>query len=807
MARHSPLDPEIRSVVERLAQLYLVEASVSGLQRLLESALARGDRQDGRVYPNRLHALLSEDPGRAVNSLTLSTVQRALAALDGQDADLLAKASREARTTLLTTLEKLRRQSGNAVVPLRQLAESAGLPPAVVRLLLDGEDASITGMQSSGPVVQSEDSVPDWSFQDRAYDVCVTALRKDPNRKVGLVLPTGGGKTRVAVRVLLRILADDPRPDAVVLWVTHRTRLGRQARRELQRAITAGVRDLPDQAVQLLGTRVMVTMVAKLRETLDEYGDRVALVVVDEAHHAAAASYQTLFERRPLRGLFLTATPVRTDFLPIGIDEIAYTTTYRDLFERGVIIEPSIEPPLTIDGFDWNDPAHVRDLADYVVARAENEFVKTLVVTARIEHVELVHEAIVNLLEEREDHVLAPDDILYAHGSGSSTGEPVDEALDEFSALPRGILVATAQLLAEGFDDPSINTVVVTYPTSSVIQLMQAAGRCLRSAPGKSRAFIVQVRGSSLGYHYEQRWLYQDISDFLHPQLTDRTYESREDLEGQVEALLGAHRVDPETVQAISTQMSGLAPGDRFSLLLTGLPYFGPRADFETRAPWSAVLVTPQNRDLFLRVFNDFCARGASVAQLADYLRNFLAVDPSLSSTWTLFMHMLLAMDYARQELGGIQYAGFDRRGYAPSTGTTWLRYITFTQGSTIPAGFEEFLGNAVNREEIVARYVEAPNSWAAAVKVDLPLAGTWAYLLDPPSIKWLDQQRQDVRAAMYSVAPLTTFGVLASWRLGSGVSPLPQVLMDKFGTFVSDIGFSTHVHRLKDTPAEDAGA
>ena len=66
-----------------------------------------------------------------------------------------------------------------------------------------------------------------------------------------------------------------------------------------------------------------------------------------------------LCSRRPTRGFFLTATPNRTDDLPIGIDEIAYSITYRELFERGVIIEPTIEDPLTIDGFDWDNDEHL----------------------------------------------------------------------------------------------------------------------------------------------------------------------------------------------------------------------------------------------------------------------------------------------------------------------------------------------------------------------------------------------------------------------------------------------------------------
>ena len=55
------------------------------------------------------------------------------------------------------------------------------------------------------------------------------------------MIPTGGGKTRIAMRIGLRVLAESKRDDALVLWVTHRRHLHRQARRELQRALKSNV--------------------------------------------------------------------------------------------------------------------------------------------------------------------------------------------------------------------------------------------------------------------------------------------------------------------------------------------------------------------------------------------------------------------------------------------------------------------------------------------------------------------------------------------------------------------------------------
>ncbi len=112
---------------------------------------------------------------------------------------------------------------------------------------------------------------------------------------------------------------------------------------------------------------------------------------------------------------------------------------------------------------------------------------KTLVAVSRVEYAEALYESLVDVLDEYDTHVLDVDDLGFAHGSTTSTGDPADVFLDEFAVRPRGLLVATAQLLGEGFDDPSINTVVVTYPTTSMVQLMQAAGRCLRLGTGQEQ--------------------------------------------------------------------------------------------------------------------------------------------------------------------------------------------------------------------------------------------------------------------------------------------------------------------------------
>jgi hypothetical protein len=789
VARRRVEDPEVRPLVDSIARLVLAAGSVNRAQQLLNGKLAN-DRSEGHIYANRLHALLSEDPSKSLNPSTLSTIETALERL-GADRVEAAVADdedlrEEARARWQGTATAV--QAGTTQERIRHLASELNVPPAVVRLLL--ADVDLGGERRNGVAPAAASSVdPDWSFQDTAYERCLQALSDEVGKKVGLVLPTGGGKTRVAIRVLLTILERSDLPDPKVIWVTHRKRLRIQATRELQRAVTRGTPDLPPKAAGLLADCVEFCMVSKLSETLERNAGRTALIVVDEAHHAAASSYQPIFERPGLAGLFLTATPNRTDLLPIGIDEIGYSTTYRDLFDRGVVIEPSLDE-LTIPGFDWANPERVDELAAYLLDEAGDSFVKTLAVVARVDHAETLYESLVQ--RRPADHVLADDDIGFVHGGASSTGDGTQDFLDEFQARPRGILIATSALLGEGYDDPGVDSAVVTYPTGSLLELVQVAGRCMRYAPGKDSANVIQVRDSALAYHWEQGWLYQDISDLLRPRIESVPFGSVDQLRSIVTKIVNRHNVSPSVKYATLAALDGVEVTDRTSLLLTGLPFTGRQERFDEDANWNAVLVRPRDRDTFLRVFNAYSERQEEINDTKAFLEQFLPFEADSGSRWKRYVDMLAAMRAAGAERHGGGFADSSARPKNTETGTTWLTYITFEYQPDLPAALDAFLADAINKDAIAADFLGDPDNWALAIKIPLPLSGTVAVLFDRPGGEWVEQERSGVAAELAAGHPRDAFSELATWRSRLGTSsPLPQFAEDRFELLLSDQGWS----------------
>jgi superfamily II DNA or RNA helicase len=808
VARLFVADPRVRRLIEKLVPL----VSASSVNRVCEHLNAALKPGQGSVYPNRIHALLSEDPTRALNQTSVDLIETAVENLP-RDTVETANAPTQKESRLVADVLQQWRTCARSGTAVREVAEALEIPPAVVRYLLElsGElpkdsseklpaEVGVVGVQVGHPLTQ--DTWPDWSFQDVAVQRCVHSITAGPNRKVGLVLPTGAGKTRTALRIALVLAARNSGSNAPVLWVTHRKTLHSQARRELQKMLAKGIKDLPENAAELLGKRIEFIMVSQLEAKLADIEHTPLLVIVDEAHHAAAASYQPIFGTPlPLRGLFLTATPNRTDDLPIGIDEIAYTITYRELAERGVILPPKFED-FRVSDFEWSEDA-MRDLADRIITRAADDYVKVLVLVSRVQRVEEFYLALQNRLAMENNHPLSEDDIGFVHGTGNSlsvTGQSgevgkatTDEFIEHFAGKPRAIIVS-AQILLEGFDDPEINAVVVTYASESLVLLMQAAGRCVRYTPNKSQAFVLQAKNELLAYHFDQRWLYQEISDYLRPQLVETEYSDLNQLRFTVDQLLVRHNVDPVIRGKVMQAASRVAPGEKCRLLLWGLPYFGAKEEFDTSAMWGAMLEHEINGDAFRSLFNTFCGLGAHASDPRDFLRKYgpqfgITSDLSEGSEWRQYLDMLTAMYFAGREIYGgaesIAYGSIrNHRSHGP---TTWLKYVTFRYNPVVSSELLSFLQDCYNREAILGLYQADPDRQHLALKIPLPLGGAEAHLLDKGSAGEFTALCERIRTCLREAQAGEQFSILARLITELPGTNLPLRLISRIERFLID--------------------
>lgn len=781
MARIGIGSARARELVRKTVPLFLAAGSTAALAKMLSARL----REDGKkppLHPNRLHTLLSEDSSRGLNESTFELIEEAVGGLLA-DPRLGVKAEETAERLRAEGLKLV--QYGGA--KWEDVAARLGVPQAVLSELLP---SPIQPGELKSSEVVAQPKAPDWSYQDVAVARCLDALTGGGSPRIGLILPTGAGKTRTALRIALFMLRGAT-TGGRVLWVTHRRNLRAQAHRELQKLLKSDSGQVPEGAAALLASRIDFVMVSEIGHALALASPEPVLVIIDEAHHAAASSYAPVLEPAntyPI--LLLTATPNRTDGLPIGIDEIAYTITYRELAERGAILRPKFLD-FPVDDFDWSQSA-IQDLADYVVERSAQEFTKVLVLAPRVDRVEEFYEALKARLSEELDHPLDLDDLGYIHGGRNSLGIDNEDFLSRFAAKPRAVVVS-AQILLEGFDDPAVDTVIITYPTSSVIRLMQAAGRCVRFAPGKTAAYVVQARNDQIAYHFDHRWLYQEIDDFLRPELIDVEYGSHQELVTAVEVLLNKHNVAPAAYQSTLDKLQVLHPGDTCRVLLYGLPYYGGQESFATNASWGAFLETSGNSEAFRAVFNGFCAIGADISDPSDFLvrdgaRHGITKDLQPHSDWMSYIGFLTAAYFAKREIYGPGFnEGWGKRPHQRNGQTTWLKYVSFSYRPAVPAEFVAFLADCHNALDVQARYLENKALYGGAVKIPLILGGSEAFLLSELQYGALIEFLGSLREELGQVEPKDQFAAYAGALLRPETPLLPQRLLARIEFLLGD--------------------
>jgi superfamily II DNA or RNA helicase len=83
--------------------------------------------------------------------------------------------------------------------------------------------------------------------------------------------------------------------------------------------------------------------------------------------------------------------------------------------------------------------------------------------------------------------------------TGDCTGRTRKEIVARVNSGRARILIATGQLIGEGFDCKALSTLFLATPIKFSGRLVQYLGRVLRPAPGKDRAIVFDFIDSSVG--------------------------------------------------------------------------------------------------------------------------------------------------------------------------------------------------------------------------------------------------------------------------------------------------------------------
>lgn len=398
--------------------------------------------------------------------------------------------------------------------------------------------------KNAGTVDRLHGSNPMESY--RHQNDAIKKLDKHLNDATGqfrgiVVIPTGGGKTRVAVDWLLRQVLDKKRK---ILWIAHREELLVQAwnafceqaypevlpnREHFQIRRVSGSSDQPiriektDDVVIASVQSMRGPALQKVREWLK--GTRPFLVI-DEAHHAPARTYRQIIDKvcKDLNAdlLGLTATPFRTLESEKGAiagifgEKPIYSIGLNTLIDEEILARPSFFSPKTNFSFKnelpevWQqlvagefnlealdekwarqigeNATRNKAIVDHYCAYRE-KYGPTLVFALNVPNAIALNK----LFKDRKvKSAVVVGDVRDRTGRHNISPKERSDSLDRFKKGELDVLV-NVNVFTEGTDLPKVQTVFLTRPTTSKTLVMQMVGRALRGkkAGGTKEAFIV----------------------------------------------------------------------------------------------------------------------------------------------------------------------------------------------------------------------------------------------------------------------------------------------------------------------------
>jgi DNA repair protein RadD len=318
------------------------------------------------------------------------------------------------------------------------------------------------------------------------------------DRSILLVAPTGSGKTIIASSIIAGCTRR-------VLVVAHRREIVNQTSAKLTaRGVAHGIIQAGDDDKLRPQARVQVASIQTLHARAIRSSTMLMpladLLIIDEAHHACAMTYEKVIEAYPdAIVLGLTATPSRGDDRGLGgiFKCMIECPQVPDLIEQGYLVRSRVYAPVD------PDLGGVRTQSgDYVESQLAERMDRDKLVGDIVTHWHKYGErrrtvafacSVGHSVHIRDEFVKAG--VRAEHLDGTT---PKDEREVILARLASGDteVVSNCQVLTEGFDCPDIGCITLARPTKKMGLYRQMIGRGLRPADGKTDVVILDHSGA-----------------------------------------------------------------------------------------------------------------------------------------------------------------------------------------------------------------------------------------------------------------------------------------------------------------------
>jgi superfamily II DNA or RNA helicase len=379
-----------------------------------------------------------------------------------------------------------------------------------------------------------------YPFQEKTVSTILCELRENGSDfNLLYQLPTGGGKTVIFSQITRQYIEEFKKK---VLILTHRIELSVQTSKQLlaigvgNKIINSDVKALDKDEDYMCYIAMVETLNNRLQDDENFIKD-VGLVIVDEAHYN---SFRKIFQfYKDANILGVTATPLSSNkALPLNdnYNKLIVGECIASLIESGYLADA--------ETFTYDVNLHglkIGSNGDFTVSSSElvygNYFMQEKLLFAYEEVAVGDKTLIFNSGIEtsiRVEETFKKRGFKIKHLDSTFSDKDRKDVLEWFKHTPDAIL-SSVGILTTGFDEPTVETIILNRATRSLTLYHQMIGRGSRRLPNKDKFKLIDLGNNVRRFGYWQDYInWQDAFRF-----PDRFLEARlsegDDLEFEIE--------------------------------------------------------------------------------------------------------------------------------------------------------------------------------------------------------------------------------------------------------------------------------
>jgi len=337
-----------------------------------------------------------------------------------------------------------------------------------------------------------------YDYQHGAIDKIFDRINESPDHYNLLYqLPTGGGKTVIFSEIARKYIQ---RTHHKVLILTHRIELCKQTSNMLtefeveNKIIDSSVKEVTNEDNFTCFVAMVETLNNRIKEEKADIED-IGLVIVDEAHYNSFRKLFKHFEKCFILGV--TATPLSSNInLPMReiYNDLIVGEKISSLIEKGFLAEA------TTYSFNVNlSSLKIGANGDYTVKSSEELYSKNIMQSKLVNAYENTSLGKKTLIFNNGIHTsrhvyelfkVAGYKIKYIDNTNSK--EERRHILDWFKNTPDAILTSVG-ILTTGFDEPTIDAIIINRATKSLALYFQMIGRGSRVIEKKEEFSVIDL--------------------------------------------------------------------------------------------------------------------------------------------------------------------------------------------------------------------------------------------------------------------------------------------------------------------------